>query len=179
MRNWLVSGMVVFCFCAAASAQKDRGALASVEPSAKMPADMTWDFPTMYSQTLPLSWRADGKIVLASVSEPDKELSELNETVSVSLRKGVKLKIGDTLSVIRRGDYIRDEKGKKTGQSIQVSAYVLVTKVKGSKAEAVIVKVINAVEKGDLVKKEKETTADKNSAPGKADDSDMGLGIGF
>lgn len=120
--------------------------------SEAMPKDQIWGFPYEADRQVPVDWKEDGTVKFC---DPDNEFDETaanDDLVVVALK--VKVAVGDSLTVYRRSDYVRDREGKRTGLHIAVSALLEVEKLDGDKVYARVKKLVNPVSTGDLVKKE-------------------------
>ncbi|MFA6584425.1 MAG: LysM peptidoglycan-binding domain-containing protein [Elusimicrobiaceae bacterium] len=124
-----------------------------ISVSEAMPEDMTWGFPSRDTQLVDPRWIQDGVVSSANVNDdPMDVLAEFGDKITLHLNKKGKITAGDFLTVYRRGSVIKNNNGDKRLE-LQRSALLKVESVDGTTAVAQIVRVINPVETGDLVKK--------------------------
>lgn len=117
-----------------------------------MPKDQIWGFPYEASRQVPPDWKEDGTVKSCDPENEFDETASDDDLILVDMK--VKVAVGDSLTVYRRSDYVRDSKGKRIGMRVAVSALLEVEKIEDGKIFARVRKLVNPVGNGDLIKKE-------------------------
>ncbi len=117
-----------------------------------MPKDQIWGFPYEASRQVPADWKEDGTVKSCDPENEFDETASDEDLIVVDMK--AKVAVGDSLTVYRRSDYVRDAKGKRVGLRIAVSALLEVEKIEDGRIFARVRKLVNPVSNGDLIKKE-------------------------